>query len=594
MQTVWIRFSLIAAMVALGAYILVPSVSYFRLTDAEVAEVRENPAAFDKHVPSWAPRTHLVPGLDLQGGVQLVLGVDLDKAISDRARRTSQRMHDELDSKKVDAKVDHLVDEGKGDRVRAVFADEAALKTYTADIADHYPDLAEVSASGLTLVWRVHPDVVTKIKTDAVGQTMKTIGNRVDKLHVTQPIIERRGDSQVSVQLPGFANPEQAKALIGRTAQLEFQMCDDENDFLTKLDGVPAFAQLQTNPFQRKNGSMAQDAYLEFTEDHLTEIRAFLNGKAPSGRVIKYGKGFSRPGEPKKLRTFTLYSSIELTGDDLSNAEVMMGTPEQPSPAVSIEFSPVGKQIFADLTTKNVGKRMAIVLEDFVDSAPVINEPITGGNASIAMGGGRTMDEQRAEANGLAVVLKSGALPAPVSFREERTVGPSLGADSVKAAWQASFLGAGLVVLFMLIVYKVGGLIASICVLLNIFFVLVTLSFIGGTISLPSIAGILLTIGMAVDSNVIINERIREEFLLGKTVNASVEAGYASAFTAIFDANMTTAIAGVVCLTLGSGPVQEFATTLLIGIVTTMFTAVFVSRTLFEMYVGKGKETISI
>jgi protein-export membrane protein SecD len=595
MQQAMSRLIFIVLLTLLGAYILIPSWNYFRLTPEQTSEVRSNAGAFEKYTPSWAPQKHIVPGLDLQGGVQLVLGVDLDKAVSDRARRIATRMREDFIEKgTAEPQVDHLVDEGKGDRVRATFASEEAWKTFESTFNDRYPDLVELTVSGLTHTWRVHPDVVLTLKQDAVGQTVKTISNRIDKLKVAQPIIERRGDMQISVQLPGYANPDQAKALIGRTAQLEFQMVDDGNDFISKLEGAPAFATVETAPFQRRDGSMAMDAFFVFPADKLADMKTFLSGKAPSGRVVKYGRYDERTATDKKMRTYTLNAAVELTGDDLSNAMVTMGTPEEPSPAVVVEFSPVGQKTFADLTTKNVGKRMAIVLEDVVDSAPVINEPITGGTARITVGGARTMEAQRKEAKDLVDVLKSGALPAPVTFREERTVGPSLGADTIQAAWRASLLGGGLVIAYMVIIYKMGGVIASLCALLNIFFVLVVTSMLGGTMSLPSIASLLLTMGMAVDANVIICERIREEFTAGKTARASVEAGYNSAFSAIFDSNMTTAIGGVVCLALGSGPVQEFAVTLLIGIATTMFTAVFVSKVLFDVYVGNGKDKLWI
>lgn len=597
MQTnTWpIRLLFVIAAIAVGAYFLYPSVVYFTLDEGDLAEVRADKAAFAKHLPSWAPTSHVVPGLDLQGGVHMVLGVDLDKAISDKARRIASRMRDELADKKVAADgVEHLVDEGKGDRVRVTFKDDAALKTFDADIVENYGDLTEVARAGLAITFRVHPDWVNKVKADAVDQTIKTITNRIDKMHVTEPSITKRGNDQVQVQLPGYTNPEEAKSLIGRTAQLEFQMCDDESDFLTRVENLPAWAKLQSTSFQRRDGALGTDTYLEFPEENLKEVRELLLGKVPAALVVKYGHLNERVGEAKTMRTYTLNADVDLTGDDLVNAQVAMGSPEQPTPYVTLEFSATGKQIFADLTTKNVGRRMAIVLEDIVDSAPVINEPITGGSAQITMGGSRTRDEMLRDANQLALVLKAGALPAPVTFREERSVGPSLGRDALEEAKVASLVGALLVLVFMVIIYKVGGVIAMLCAFLNIFFVLATLSFANGTLSLPGIAGLLLTVGMAVDANIIINERMREEFLSGKTARAAIDSGYSSAFSAILDSNVSTALAGVVCLQFGSGPVQNFATTLLIGIVSTMFTAVFMSRVLFDIYGRKDRDTLLI
>lgn len=595
-QNTWlIRLLFTIGVTVLAAYALIPSVIYFTLDEKAREEVRGDAAAFKKYVPSWAPDAHIVPGLDLQGGVHMVLGVDLDKAISDKARRIAGRMRDELTEKKVGfTAVDHLADEGKGDRLRVTFADDAALQTFDKDVAENYGDLAEVGRDGLTITYRVHPDWVNKIKTDAVDQTIKTITNRIDKMHVTEPSITKRGSDQVQVQLPGYTNPEEAKSLIGRTAQLEFQMCDDESDFLTKVEGLPEWAKLNSSGFQRRDGQFVQDISLEFPEERLKEMRAFLVGKVPSGLVVKYGRENARAGEPPMMRTYTLHADVDLTGDDLVNAQVAMGSPEQPNPYVTIEFSPTGKQIFGDLTTKNVGKRMAIVLEDIVDSAPVINEPITGGSAQISMGGSRTREEMLHDANQLALVLKAGALPAPVTFREERTVGPSLGRDAINQAKWAALVGAMLVTLFMLLVYRLGGLFAMIAAFLNIFLVLATLSLFGASLSLPGIAGLLLTVGMAVDANVVINERIREEFLAGKTARGAVEAGYNSAFSAILDSNVTSFLAGLVLLQFGSGPVQNFATTLLIGIVATMFCAVFVTRILFDIYTLKDRDTLLI
>jgi len=594
-NTVWIRLIVVVGLLGLAAYVMTPSVIYFGLSPDETREVQKDTAAFKKYLPSWAPESHIVPGLDLQGGVHMVLGVDLDKAVSDRARRVSNRLRTDLEEKKVAfTAVDHLGEEGKGDRVSATFGSDEAIATFDKDMAENYADLSEVSRSGMTITWRVHPDWVAKVRADAVDQTIKTISNRIDKMHVTEPSITKRGDDQVQVQLPGFANPEEAKALIGRTAQLEFQMCDDENDFMTRLTDLPEWSKLETSGYQRNNGAYAQDIYIDFPEDRLKDVRQYLVGKVPSGTVVKYGRLNSRPGEEIRWRTHTLKAEVNLTGDDLVNAQVAMGSPEQPQPYVAIEFSPTGRQLFGDLTTKNVGKRMAIVLEDVVDSAPVINEPITGGNASITMGGSRTREEMIKDANSLALVLKAGALPAPITFREEKTVGASLGRDALDAAKSASMLGILLVFGFLMIYYRLSGAIACVGLVLNLTFIFAILSLLGGTVTLPGIAGLLLTVGMANDANVLINERIREDLRAGKTARSAVQGGYSTAFSAILDSNITTAIAGIVLWQYGSGPIQNFATTLLIGVVTTVFTAVFCTRIFFDLLLVKDRDTLSI
>lgn len=596
MQNTWpIRLVFTLGLLALALFNLYPTIVYFGLDDAAREEVRQDTTAFAKHVPSWAPTHHIVPGLDLQGGVHMVLGVDLEKAVGDKARRIASRLRAEVEDKKIGVTaVDHLADVGAGDRVRVVFADEAAAATFEKDLREDFGDLADVSASDLERVFRVHPDWVAKIKTDAVDQTIKTITNRIDKLHVTEPSIAKRGDDQVQVQLPGFNNPEEAKSLIGRTAQLEFQMLDDDADFLTKLTDLPEWAKVQRSGYQRPDSSYAQDVYLEFPEERLKDARQYLVGKVPTGLVMKYGRMNARPGEAVRMRTYTLKADVELTGDDLVDARVSMGSPEQPRPAVSVEFSPTGKVIFGELTTKNVGRRMAIVLEDLVDSAPVINEPITGGTASITMGGSRTPQEMLQDANQLALVLKAGALPAPVTFREERTVGPSLGRDALEGATKAVMVGLLLVFAYLIFYYRVGGVISVLAITMNLVFVLSILSWLGATITLPGIAGLLLTVGMADDANVIINERIRDELRAGKTPRAAVQAGFGNALSAILDSNVTTFIAGLVLWQYGSGPIQNFATTLMIGIISSLFTGIFVSRIFFDMYASKNRESLAL
>ena len=470
-----------------------------------------------------------------------------------------------------------------------VFADESGVDKYNDEVADLFTDLSVVSEGTNTMTLRLHPNLATIIRRDAVDQTINTIRNRVDSMGVTEPSITKRGDDQVQVQLPGYSDPEEAKSLIGRTAQLEFLMCDDDTEFLTKLTDLPENVELQSSSYQGPGGGSGRDIYLSFPKDSLPTVKEYLKGKAPAGRVVKYGS-FTEG----TVRTYTLISKVELTGDDLVDAQVAMGSPESPRPFVSMTFSPAGARIFDELTARSIGKRMAIVLEELVDSAPVIQTRISGGSASITMGGARTREEMLKDANQLALVLKAGALPAPVTFREERSVGPSLGADSVQQGKMAFSLGGILVILFMIFYYKLAGIISVIGVLFNLLFVAATLSWLGGTVTLPGLAGLLLTVGMAVDANIIINERIREELLAGKTPRSAVSSGYDAAFSAIIDANFTTFIAGMVLWQYGSGPVQNFATTLLIGTVSSVITAIFITRIFFDMVTAKGPQELSI
>ena len=598
MQNTWpIRLLIALGLLGVAGYFLVPTWIYFTLSPEETREVRADKAAFAKHVPEWAPDSHIVPGLDLQGGIHMVLGIDLEKAVSDRARRAATRLRGELEDKNIAfERIEHLTDPdtGYGDEVQVAFKDAAAKAAYDKDVAKYFTDLAPVSSSDTSILYRVHPDFEAQIRQDAVDQTMKTIRTRIDKMGVTEPSIAKRGDDQIQIQLPGYDNPEEAKSLIGRTAQLEFFLVNDDSTFLTTLKDLPEGVNLRQTMYGRQDGGSGADIYLEFPEKKLPEVRQLLAGNVPPGLVVKYGREPIALGQDPMMRTYTLNGEVQLTGDDLVNAQVALGSPENPRPFVSLEFSPTGGRRFGELTTNNVGRRMAIVLEDIVDSAPVINEPITGGRAQISMGGNRTREEMVADANQLALVLKAGALPAPVTFREERSVGPSLGAESVEQAKVAVAVGMMLILAFMVIYYRLSGFFSVLGLAFNLTFVLAVLSWLGGTVTLPGIAALLLTMGMAVDANIIIIERIREELRAGKTPRSAVQSGFDNALSAIVDSNVTTAIAGIVLWQFGTGPVQNFASLLLIGVVATVVSSVFVTRIFFDMWVSRGPEKLSV
>jgi preprotein translocase subunit SecD len=371
-------------------------------------------------------------------------------------------------------------------------------------------------------------------------------------------------------------------------------MCADDTTHLRDLKDLPAGVELVESGYSRPDSSAGKDIYLKFPESKLEEVKVYLANHTPSEFIVKYGKiGPEGLGE-KTMRTYTLERKIPITGHDLVDARVSPGSTTNPRPGVSLTFGPAGAKIFAELTAASVGKRMAIVLEDTVDSAPVISTKIPDGNAFISMGGARTNQEMLQDANQLAIVLKSGALPAPVTFREERTVGPSLGKQSVEEVKVAFMVGALAVIIFMMFYYRLVGTFSVIAVVFNLCFILAIMSFLDATITLPGIAALLLTIGVAVDANVIINERIRDELRLGKMPRSAVKAGYDAAMSAIMDANITAFIAGMVLWQFGTGPVQNFATMLMIGTVTSVITSIFVSRIFVDMVTSRGQKTLSI
>lgn len=597
MQTSW-KPRLLLALAALGvaAYFILPSFVYFSLDEEALREVRKDKKAFDSYTPTWASKSHIVPGLDLQGGIHIVLGVDLEKAISDKTARSVDRMLEQ--AKKENISIVNIKQHGETptlqDKIDVELASSNDTTLFKAQIDKAFFDFKYITSNNNTVSLMLDPNLVQSIRNDSVSQTIKTISSRIDKLGVTEPSISRRGEDQVQIQLPGVDDPDEAKSILGRTAQLNFQMCADDTTFLKDLKDLPEGVELVESGYSKPDSTMGKDIFLKFKESNLKKVKDYLLNKVPTEFVIKFGDYGVKSLDEKILRTYTLERKIPLTGDDLVDARVSMGSDTSPRPAVNLSFGPAGAKIFADLTAVSIGKRMAIVLEDVVDSAPVINTKIPDGNASISMGGAKTSQEMLQDATQLSLVLKAGALPAPVTFREERTVGPSLGKDSIEQARIAFMVGAIAIALFMMLYYRVVGIISVIGIIFNLAFVLSVLSFLGATITLPGVAALLLTIGMAVDANVIINERIREELRLGKLPRAAVSAGYNSAMSAIMDANITTFIAGMVLWQFGTGPVQNFATMLLVGTVSSVITAIFITRIFVDMITARGQKNLSI
>ncbi|MBL8022720.1 MAG: protein translocase subunit SecD [Elusimicrobia bacterium] len=395
------------------------------------------------------------------------------------------------------------------------------------------------------------PDDRVETVNEAMDRAIEVIRNRIDQIGLSEPLIVRQGDNWLVVQMPGVKNREQAKDLIGRTALLEFR--------LTEVGGVPApllakARDLKLGPTNLRPGSMPKEI-----ADLLLPGTELLAGKEADFWLVK--------------------STAEMTGGALKNARVEMGNDYSGSaPHVSLEFSEEGAKRFADLTEANVNRNLAIILDGVVQSAPVIRTRIPDGHAIIE---GQFTSE---DAKFLKAVLQAGALPAPLEIVEERTVGATLGDDSIKAGLRAGAIGLGLIFLFMAVYYKWSGMLANLALLLNLFLLLGAMAMFHATLTMPGIAGIILTIGMAVDANVLILERIREEVRLGKTPRMAVDQGYAKAFSAIFDGNLTTIIAAVFLFQFGTGPVKGFGITLLLGLLVSMFTAIVVTHTVYELW----------
>ncbi|GAB4389127.1 MAG: protein translocase subunit SecD [Thermodesulfovibrionales bacterium] len=508
-----------------------------------------------KYMPGWwreyMPHKGITMGLDLQGGLHLVYEVEGDKAVDIITQRTAESIREEL------ARERNIQAEVRRDGGAIIV--EPATTEVNNFILDNYPNLS-VDKVG---VYRISDREAQRIRDNAADQVVETIRNRIDQFGVAEPDIHRQGENEIVVQLPGVKEPDRAMDIIGRTAQLEFKIVDD-------VSPVAAELPQSIRPGQEEELA-AQFAEKLPSEDEILFRRV---EDKETGRVIKV---------PFLLRKKTL-----LTGDLLSEARVSIDQRFN-EPYVSLKFDPTGAKIFEEVTSANVQKRLAIILDGNVYSAPVIRERIPEGNAQIS--GGFSMEE----AKDLAIVLRAGALPAPLKMLQNVTVGPSLGRDSVEAGKAAGIIGAVLVVGFMVLYYRLSGVIADVALVFNIVLLLGAMASLNATLTLPGIAGIILAIGMAVDSNVLMFERMREELRAGKTPRAAVDSGYHKAFWTIFDSHVTTLITAAVLFQFGTGPIKGFAVTLSLGVAINLFTALVGTKTIFDLiYQGTEVRRLSI
>ena len=443
------------------------------------------------------------------------------------------------------------------------------IKKYFASVVRLTLEEGNVLTYGLSKVTK------TNIEEQSVTKSIEVIRNRIDEFGVTEPEIVSQGEDRIVVQLPGVKDIDRAKELIGKTAKLEFKMVNDEVSPAT-LDGW--IKKTEAAGINLKKGQ-------RFSE-YIQTVNEYLKKDIPSGFELAFERRVNKlTNELTAKIPYLVEATPQLTGEAIQDARVQIDQ-QKNEPYVSMNFKAAGAKTFEKITGENIGKRMAIILDGNVYSAPNIQAKIGGGRAQITLGTGG-YNKILKEARDLALVLRAGALPVQLDFLEQRTVGPSLGEDSILKARTASLIGAALVFLFLLIYYKVSGAIAIVTLVLNMIFVLGILVGFEATLTLPGIAGIALTIGMAVDANIIIYERIREEVRKGLGYYKAVEGGFSQAFWTILDANVTTALAGVCLLNFGTGPIKGFAVTLLIGIFCTLYTAYFVSKLLFEFYMNK-------
>lgn len=489
-------------------------------------------------IPDWLPKKQVSLGLDLQGGSHLLLEVGIDSVLGERmeALQDSIRARFRIEKPRIlnsqkATKTDVTVTINKPEDVqRAADLLRGIDQNFTMDI------------EGNQIKFAFSEDALNEERETIMQTSVQIISVRIDELGTKEPTIQRQGTDRILVQVPGVDDPERLKEILGKTAKMTFHLVPED------------------------------------------QSAAFGRGRVPAGtKLLPFKDGAGRDGAVPNI---LIRKRIELGGDSLVDSQPTIDQHSSGQPVVSFRFDSRGAKKFGDITRKNVNRRFAIVLDNEVISAPNIREPILGGSGIIT--GGFTVES----AGDLALLLRAGALPAPLTILEERTVGPGLGADSVAAGKFASIIGLIAVIVFMIIIYGLFGMFAVIALVVNMLLILGGLSLLQATLTLPGIAGIVLTIGMAVDANVLIFERIREEVRAGRTPISAIDAGYSRAISTIIDANLTTLIAALILFFFGTGPIRGFAVTLSIGILTSMFTAIMLTRLMIVTWLRKRSPTV--
>ncbi len=553
--------------------------------------------------PTWLanilPKDKINLGLDLAGGVHIVMGIRKDATLEATAQRDAEFLQRALKEDLVE-KVEHIP---RTVHIRVVAKSEDKVEEIRTAARKAAWFLSTKEVNGKEIIFSYKGEYEAQIVRQALDQTVQRIGNRIDEFGVAEPSIQTQGQDRIVIQIPGYKDPKAAKDIIGRTAQLEFRMVLGVPSGQLTREGKPHYdprffidektksrvnlAQLVEQTQKENNLSFKEVGEQEKTEQTFSEfvqkVNKALEGKIPQGYEVLFEKQQNEETGDIVRVPYLVTKEISLTGENLKNAYVQ-SNPQSNEPVVGFQFGGSGSKILADLTKpENHGKLMALILDGVIKSAPAIAASLTNGQGIITLGAG-TYEEKQKEAQNIAIVLRAGALPAPLDFLFERTVGPSLGRDSIESSQKAFIAGCLGVFIFMIFYYSLSGVVAVVALFLNVLFILASLAMLKATLTLPGIAGIILTIGMAVDANVLVYERMREELEVGRTPNAAIEAGFNRAWFTVFDSNITTMMPAFVLLKYGTGSIKGFAITLIIGVIFSVFTAFYVSKLIFDVF----------
>lgn len=553
-----------------------------------------NPDA--KKIPSWMLDTAMRLGLDLKGGVHMVLGVDLDKVALDQLGAYGRTLEKMANDKKIEVESVSLNE--KAAELEVKLKNPADSEKFKAFISDNWTDTLELlrPINGVEYL-RIAPLALQQVRDTTRNQSIETIRNRIDEFGVAEPLISRRGDDQILVQFPGAEEPERLKSLIGQTAQLNFQMvhgCTESQPDCIDTQKADLEAKIKA---VETAGNYNKETFPRFSE-YRDRVNADLKEQIPAGTVV----AFERQNDPNEISK-TNYVPVLLSQKDLFSGEFIEQAAVQTSsgsggiamggerPEVAFQINAAAVKNFEQFTGSFVGHYMAIVLDGVVKSKPVLQSAISD-SGRITLGSG-SYEEMMTEAQDLSIVLRAGALPATIEVQEERVIGPSMGRDAIESGKLALALSFFVILAFMVLYYGTAGFIASIVTLINVAMIFALLGALHATLTLPGIAGIVLTLGMAVDALIIIFERMREETRAGKSVNQIIELGFDKAYSAILDSNVTTIIGAIVLLSFGTGSIRGFAFTLMVGIATNVFMATYFTKTIFMVFM-KNKKSLSI
>ncbi|OGQ70755.1 MAG: protein-export membrane protein SecD [Deltaproteobacteria bacterium RIFCSPLOWO2_12_FULL_44_12] len=560
--------------VVLAIYALVPT--FFKFP-----QIRQELESQQKPIPwyfDFFPEKGLNLGLDLRGGIYIEMDVMVEEGIATKVDLLAQDLLRDLKKRNIEP-ADWKRDPASH-QLQFTFKSDSDLQTTLELVAKDYKTALVKKGSTLQpqpmANFSLDPEYESLVRKDVVSQAVQAVRNRIDRYGLSEPTVQQQGDTRLIVELPGVKDPERAIKVIQQAGKLEFKLVSGKLESKTLGDLIG-------------NARKENNLPIAYSADDVKKLNEILNDKLPEGTEIAFElTRDSATGQVTQALPYLLEQTSYITGDMLKNAQVQID-PQTSQPYVSLTFSPEGAKNFGELTKAHVKELLAIMLDGNVMSAPQIREPILNGQCKIDLGGNLDRQSQLKEAKDLTLVLQEGALPARLQEATKTVIGPTLGADSIQKSLKAMLIGTLLVVIFMVVYYNLSGLLADAAVLINTLFIFALLAMFQATLTLPGMAGIALTIGMAVDANVLIFERIRDELKAGQQPRAAVEAGYSNAVRAIMDSNLTTIIAGIILYQFGTGPIRGFAVTLMIGLMCNLLTAVTMTKTVYEFFLSRRK-----